>query len=99
MSEIPYVEVNTWQDGREVRPDQPVMLVWVNNTLRHCYMRYHGEFHRIDNYSFRPTYRWRISGVRFNYASITWMHDNAIAYPFTREDRVLYLLTWGDVRD
>ena len=95
MSDIPYILVKDWQEARDVYPDQPWVLVWFYGA-KDPYMRYHGEFYPIDIHSYPlGSRRWHIAGVWFNDDSITWMIHNGINYPFTAEDLVLYLLTWG----
>ena len=96
MSDIPVAVSKTWQEARGVYPDCPVIIVWILH--EGYYMRYLGEFYLIDNNSYFGVgyQQWRIAGIGFSYASIAWMIDNSIAFPFTSEDLVLYLLTWGD---
>ena len=95
VSEIPVIWVGNWQEARDVYPDLPVVLVRVHGTGN--YMRYHGEFHEIDSgaYSSVSGQRWCIAGVWFTEDSIYWMLDNAIAYPFSSDDFMLYQLTWS----
>ena len=100
MSDIPVIWVNYWQPARDVHPDQPVGL-FVFLSTDGIYMRYRGEFYKIDvgscTNSRSQRQRWCIAGVWFTSDSVAWMLANSIAYPFTNEGHLLYLLTWGDV--
>ena len=99
MRNIPIIWVNTWQEAHSAYPDEPVILVLVRDTNNTIYMRYHGEFHRVDedSYHIDPQSRWCVAGVGFSYNSVQWMINNSMAFPFTAEDLVLYYMTWGDV--
>ena len=99
MSDVPYVLAYTWQEACDICLDQPVILVWFRGTHNDIYMRYHREFYLIDRGPYcvsGSAWRWCIAGVWFNHNSISWMVDNTITMPFTREDRMLYYMTWGD---
>ena len=104
MRDIPYVWVNDHQEARNVHPDQPVILVRIYNSFK-FYMRYQGKFYMIDRGPHvyvsdgRTRCRWCIAGVWFTDDSAAWMINNAIALPFTREDFVLYYITWSDVSE
>ena len=96
MRNIFTIVVRYWQDAWLPALITKWFFLVRNAAVLH--MRYRGELHEIDRGSLYfgggPT-QWRIAGVWFNSDSIAWMIDNAIAYPFTREDLVLYTMTWG----
>ena len=99
MRDIPFVQVKDRQEARDIFSDHLVMLCWVRNINNTVYMRYRGELHEIDRgscaYSSVSGQRWCIAGVWFTEDSIYWMLDNAIAYPFSSDDFMLYQLTWS----
>jgi len=84
-------------DGMRHRVDGPAIILVYKNKVSNFWF-YKGMRHRVDGPAFEyydGSHEWFINDVDLTSEIKTWLLENNIAYPFSKENEILFRLRWG----